>query len=128
MLTSGRRLRGFRGPRLITTLFLVGFFPVMLRRRASVKKIWYESNREADGDRPNSPAVRLFNAVMLVVMILLVVPIFLFIPWSWTPRDTLLGQIRVGVGVLNVMWDCSAGRVPVFWCKTWPGKSAGWSG
>ena len=50
-------------------------------------------NREADGDQPDSPAVRLFNAVLLVVMILMVVPIFFFIPWSWTPRDTLLGQI-----------------------------------
>ena len=112
VLTSGRRLRGFRGPQLITTLFLVGFFPMLLRRRTSVKKIWYESNREADGGQPDSPAVRLFNAITLVVMILLVVPIFLFIPWSWTPRDALLGQIRVGVAILQshvglVCWPCA---------------------
>ena len=86
----------------------------MLRRRASVKKIWYESNREADGDRPNSPAVRLFNAVMLLVMILLVVPIFLFIPWSWTPRDTLWARSGSGSLFSIVMWDCSAGQCACF--------------
>lgn len=125
VLTSGRRLRGFRGPQLMATLFFMGFFPVMLRRRTSVKKIWYESNREADGNRPDSLTVRLFNAVTLVVMILMLLPIFYFIPWSWTPRDTLLGLIRVGVIILQshvglVSWPCACFLVQnLAWQKRW---------
>jgi glycosyltransferase involved in cell wall biosynthesis len=112
VLTSGRRVRGFQGPRMVGVLIRMAFFPKMLTRRAAVKTIWYESSREDDAKAANSWVVRVFNATMLPLVILLTVPIFSFIPWSLTPGDTLLGQIRIGIQVMCchvalVCWPCA---------------------
>ena len=112
VLTSGRRVRGFRGLQMVAVLFRMAFFPKMLTRRAAVKKIWYDSSREDDDKAANSLAVRVFNAIMLVIVILLTLPIFAFVPQSLTPRDSPLGQIRIGIGILSchvalVCWPCA---------------------
>ncbi len=112
VLTSGRRMRGFRGLHMLAGLFRMAFFPGMLTRRTSVKKIWYDSNREPDNEIRVSVAVHVFNAVMLVVTILLIVPIFALVPESLTPRDSLLGKIKIGAGILGchvamVCWPCA---------------------
>jgi hypothetical protein len=50
---------------------------------------------------------------MLLLMIAVVTgALWNFIPESLTPRDSLLGKIRIGVGVLNchvalVLWPCA---------------------
>jgi glycosyltransferase involved in cell wall biosynthesis len=111
-LTSGRRMRGFRGPQMLAVLVRMAFFPKMLTRRASVKRIWYDSSREADEKAHDSLAVQVFNAIMLLLVILIAVPIFAFVPWSLTPRDTPLGQIRIGIAIISchvalVCWPCA---------------------
>jgi glycosyltransferase involved in cell wall biosynthesis len=112
VITSSRRLRGIRGLSTLAILIRMAFFPKLLTRRESVEKIWYDSNREDDGKITNSLAVRAFNAIMLVIVFLLTVPIFIFVPWSLTPQDTVLGQIRTGVAIINchvalVCWPCA---------------------
>jgi hypothetical protein len=49
---------------------------------------------------------------MLAVTILLIVPIFALVPESLTPRDSLLGKIKIGAGILGchvamVCWPCA---------------------
>ncbi len=110
--TSGRRMRGIRGPQMIAALFRMAFFPKILTQRSSVKRIWYDSNREENDKIPGSPAIQVFNAIMLLLVILLVVPIFAFVPWSLTPRDAPLGQIRIGIAIFGchvalVCWPCA---------------------
>ncbi len=112
VLTSGRRMVGIRGLQMVTALFQMAFFPGMLKRRARVRKIWYDSNRESDDKIQNSPGIRVLNAMLLLVVIAVVIPIFAFIPWSSTPRDSVLGEIRIGIGILGchvalVCWPCA---------------------
>src|SRR5579871_550588 len=71
VVTSARRVRGVKGFRALAGLVRMAFAPGMLRRRAGVEKIWYESNR--DGDGPDSFIVRVANAVALLLMLAVVV-------------------------------------------------------
>lgn len=111
VVTSARRVRGVKGFRALAGLVRMAFVPGMLRRRSSVQKIWYESNRDADA--PDSVAVRVANAVALVLMLAVVFsPLWGLVPWSLTPRSSLLGAIRVGMGVFAchvalVLWPCA---------------------
>ena len=108
--TSGRRLRGVRrGVRMLLTLFRIAFFPGLLKRRATVQKVWYQSERNEDTGTERF-STRLFNAVMLLLIIGLL-PIWAVIPWSVTPMDTTVGQIRWGFAILSchvglVAWPC----------------------
>jgi glycosyltransferase involved in cell wall biosynthesis len=111
VITSGRRVRGMGGLEMLAALVRMGFTPGMLTRRSSVAKIWYESNREADDNIPNTLGIRLSNAAMLVILIALF-PIWIFIPWSMTPRDSVLGQIRIYTALIGchvglVLWPCA---------------------
>ena len=113
VLTSGRRVRGRRGLRMVASLLGLAMFPGMLRSRASVQRIWYESNREED-DRPvDSLAVRAANAVVLLLLLLLITgPLWAFIPQSLAPLSTPQGKIRLGIGVFCchfglVAWPCA---------------------
>ena len=97
---------------MVGVLIRMAFYPKMLTQRAAVKTIWYESSREDEDEAPNSLVVRVFNVIMLVIVILLTVPIFSFIPWSLTPRDAPLGQIRIGIAIADchvalVCWPCA---------------------
>ena len=67
VVTSGRRMRGLAGFRMLLALFYMAFYPRMLTRRASVKKVWYESDRGADKHACDSLVVRALNVFMLLV-------------------------------------------------------------
>ena len=111
VVTSGRRVRGVRGLRMLAGLVRMAFLPGMLQRRSRVRKIWYESNREQDDSTFSSLAVRLLHAFMLLLVIGWILPWGL-IPWSLTPREELLGQIRLGFAIFSchialVVWPCA---------------------
>ena len=96
---------------MLAGLVRMAFFPEMLQRRSRVQKIWYESDREQDDSTSNSKAVRLLHGFMLLLVIGWVLPWDL-VPWSLTPRQELLGQIRLGLVIFNchialVVWPCA---------------------
>lgn len=100
VITSGRRVRGLGGLRMLAGLLRIAFFPKLLQKRARVRKIWYDSNREPDGRNRDSFAQQMFNAVMLLIVIGWIVPWGL-IPWSLTPRDSVPGKVRLGFVIFS---------------------------
>jgi glycosyltransferase involved in cell wall biosynthesis len=100
VLTSGRRLRGIGGLRMLAGLIRMAFFPKLLQERSRVRKIWYDSNREQDNAISSSLAMRLLNGVILLLIIGWILPWGL-IPWSLTPRDSMPGKIRLGFGIFS---------------------------
>jgi glycosyltransferase involved in cell wall biosynthesis len=111
VVTSGRRMHGVRGLRMLAGLIRMAFFPGMLKRRSRVRKIWYESHREPDSETSRSLAVRLLHAFMLLLVVGWILPWGL-IPWSLTPREEWLGQIRLGFAIFGchialVVWPCA---------------------
>jgi len=114
VLTSGRRFRKTSAWQFLAGGVRMVFSPVkMVTRRASVERIWYDSNRTDDDVMPNSWSVKAGNAVaLLLIVVLLTGPVWNFIPWSWTPRGTLAGDIRIVIGtslchVGLVFWPCA---------------------
>jgi hypothetical protein len=91
----------------------MGFMPKMLKDRSSVEKIWYESNRDEDDRLIDSVAVQVANAAMLLLTVAVITgPLWGFVPWSVTPRSSLLGQVRIGIAVVSchvaiVLWPCA---------------------
>ena len=98
---------------MLASLFRMAAFPRMLTRRASVEKVWYESNRDADDGVIDSLAVQAANAVILLLTVAIITgPLWGLIPWSWTPRASPLGQVRLGIAILTchvalVLWPCA---------------------
>jgi hypothetical protein len=86
---------------MLAGLIRMAFLPGMLQRRSRVRKIWYESNREQDDSTSSSLAVRLLHAFILLLVIGWILQWGL-IPWSLTPREELLGQIRILVGFSSI--------------------------
>lgn len=111
VLTSGRRFRKISGLQLLAGGVRVALSPIkMLTQRASVEKIWYDSNRADDDTMPNSLAVRLSNGITLIVIVVaLTAPIWGLTPWSLTPLASPLGKTRFVVGIFL----CHAGLF--FW-------------
>jgi glycosyltransferase involved in cell wall biosynthesis len=113
VLTSGRRVRGTKGIRVLASLMRMGFMPRMLRDRSSVQKIWYESDRVSDDSVFDSVSVQVATAAMLLFTLAVITgPLWEFIPWSVTPRPSLLGQVRIGIAVVSchvslVLWPCA---------------------
>jgi glycosyltransferase involved in cell wall biosynthesis len=111
--TSGRRVRGMSGLQMLYSIVRIAFVPRFLTRRDAVHELWYESDRAAGERSRQTLGVQLSNALALVLMIAIVAgPLVMFLPWSWTPRDTPLGQIRIGIGILGchvslVLWPCA---------------------
>jgi glycosyltransferase involved in cell wall biosynthesis len=111
VLTSGRRVRGMHGLRMVSALVRMAFNPKMLTRRSAVRKIWYDSNRDAHA--PDSLANRASNAAMLLIMIVLIAaPLWTLIPWSLTPQGSWLGEIRYASAIFVchvslVLWPCA---------------------
>ena len=101
VITSGRRFRKLSGLQLLFGAARVIFSPLkMLTQRSSVQKIWYDSNRADDDTMPDSPAVRISNAVaLLIVLVLITGPLWNFIPWSLTPLASPQGKIRIVIGI-----------------------------
>jgi glycosyltransferase involved in cell wall biosynthesis len=96
VLTSGRRLRTV-SPRQFGRFFITMIFhPIkLLTDREAVKHIWYNSDRSNDNKSPTSIRAKIANAITFwIVLAMLTGPIMGFIPWSLTPRGTLLGEIR----------------------------------
>ena len=111
VLTSGRRFRTLSALQVPAFVARAIFSPFKtFTRRSSVEKIWYDSNRANDDKMPDSLAFKVSSAIMLLIMIMLVtVPIWYFIPWSLTPLASPFGKIRFVIGTFL----CHAGLV--FW-------------
>jgi glycosyltransferase involved in cell wall biosynthesis len=113
VVTSGRRMRGIHGLQMLATLIRMAFSPGMLKGRANVKKIWYESQRDEAENAPDSLAIRASNAVMLLIMIGLVIgPFWNFVPRSLMPPGSVLGEICWWIAIVSchvglVLWPCS---------------------
>jgi len=101
VLTSGRRFRKTSAFQLLAGGIRTAFSPVkMVTQRASVEKIWYDSNREDDDRMPSTPGAKVSNAVaFLIVIVALTGPIWNFIPWSLTPLDSPAGKCRFVIRV-----------------------------
>jgi glycosyltransferase involved in cell wall biosynthesis len=99
--TSGRRLRRLSGVQLLFGGVRTVFSPVkMFTQRSAVQGVWYDSNRRDDDKMPNSFAVRVSNAITLaVVLVLASGPLWNFIPHSLTPMGTVLGTVRLVIGI-----------------------------
>jgi glycosyltransferase involved in cell wall biosynthesis len=113
VLTSGRRVRGIRGLQTMAALVRAGFFPSMLTRRSSVKKIWYDSNREDDDTDSRSLAVLACNTILLLIILVVITdPIFGFIPWLRTHIGPF-GPVRFAINIFL----CHVGLVlwPIAW-------------
>ena len=106
--TSGRRMRGFRGLQMVAILIRMSFLPSTLKRRSPVENIWYDSNRDDEEKISDSLAVQTLNAAMLLITLAMISgPIWGLIPW-----ETPLGQIRLGIAILNchfglLAWPCA---------------------
>lgn len=112
VITSSRRMQGMNGPRVLASLFLMGFRPKMLTRRSNVQNIWYDSNRERDQNIGHPAITRLFNFFMLLFTLLAITPLVTFIPWSFTPRDSAVGKVRIAVAIIAchvalICWPCA---------------------
>lgn len=112
VLTSGRRFNTFTPWQSAMFISRAIFSPRRtLTQRASVEKIWYDSNRAAHEKPSDSLAIRTSNGVLLVMLVLLVTgPLWNFIPWSATPRGTAFGNFRF----LDAIFLCHMGLL-VFW-------------
>jgi hypothetical protein len=112
VVTSSRRMRGLGGFRMLLALLHMAFYPRMLTRRASVKSVWYESDRGAEKHACNSLVVRALNAFMLLVIIALL-PIWILVPSSLTPPAAL----RARYGTERRSWAATSrsffGRAPI---------------
>lgn len=102
VLTSGRRLRKTTGGELLFGVVRMAFSPVkFFTHRAPVEKIWYDSNRATDHIMPDSWRVRISNAIaLLFILVMASGPLGHLVPWEWTPRDSVSGQIRVAMSIL----------------------------
>jgi len=100
VLTSGRRMHGIAGLRMLAALLRIGFCPHLLQKRSRVRKIWYDARPKENHGTRNSFAVRMLNAAMLLIVIGWIAPLGL-LPWSWTPRESALGKVRLGFAVFG---------------------------
>jgi glycosyltransferase involved in cell wall biosynthesis len=127
VMTSGRRVRTMSGLQAIAIVLRIGRSPIKgTTQRSIVQDVWYDSNRTRDDVLPSSLAVRVSNGITLVLLLLcLIGPAWNFIPWSVTPRGTLLGLFRMADGFFLshlglIFWPLA---VVVLWdvlnCASW---------
>ncbi|MGH7950689.1 MAG: glycosyltransferase [Limisphaerales bacterium] len=113
VFTSGRRARGIHGLRMLGSLIPMAFFPRMLKRRSSVKKIWYESNREDNHKIFDVLANQVCNVILLLITIVLITdPLFDHIPWLKAHIVGPLGTIRFAINIFLAhifltLWPCA---------------------
>lgn len=100
--TSGRRFRKLTGMELLAGGIRMAFSPFKsFTQRASVEKVWYDSNRADDDKMPTSVAARVSNAIgFLFVIVVVTEPIWSFIPWSLTPLTSPQGKIRFVISII----------------------------
>ncbi len=96
VLTSPRRIRSLSAAHLPAFVVRIILSPrKMLMRRASVEKIWYDSNRARDNMVSETLRAKVADAFGLLFFVLLVTaPVWYFIPESWMPWGTLRGDAR----------------------------------
>jgi glycosyltransferase involved in cell wall biosynthesis len=96
VLTSPRRIRALSAGHLPAFIIRIILSPrKMLMRRASVEKIWYDSNRSRDNAISNSLGVKVGGSIGLLFFVLLATaPVWYFVPWSWTPWGSVRGDAR----------------------------------
>ena len=113
VVTSGRRTQGVRGLQLLGTLMWAAFFPKTLRQRSSVKKIWYDSNREVSRKIPNLLITQTTNAfLLLITIVLLTDPFFVCFPQLKSLIGGPLSAVRFAADILIchvflVLWPCA---------------------
>jgi glycosyltransferase involved in cell wall biosynthesis len=112
VMTSGRRVRGMGGLQMVSALVRMAFFPKLLRRRSSVEKVWYESNREADNNISSSLAIKLSNFILFVIMTFIITGPIWLVPWPERIFDGPLGTVRyvsqvVGLHIGLLLWPCA---------------------
>ena len=113
VVTSGRRMRGIRGLQILATLVGAAFFTKIFTRRSSVKKIWYDSNREESRKIPDLLITQGTNAFLLLISIVLLTdPFFDFFPQLRTIIGGPLGVVRFAANILLchlflVLWPCA---------------------
>lgn len=110
--TSGRRVRGTNGFHMVMGLLRMAVFPRMLTQRSRVQRIWYDSNRTSNREGLSPLAIRMFNFIALILMLLIVTGPIWLIPF---PEKFFVGPLPairfaaqvVGVHVGLVLWPCS---------------------
>jgi glycosyltransferase involved in cell wall biosynthesis len=114
VLTSGRRFRAMSGLQVLAQIGRLALSPSkMFTRRSSVEKIWYDSNRENDDEMPDTLGVKASNGIALLMLIVVLTgPLWMVIPWSLTPRDSTVGEIRLVIGIFLahvglIFWPCA---------------------
>jgi glycosyltransferase involved in cell wall biosynthesis len=113
VVTSGRRMQGVRGLRMLGTLVCAAFFPKKLRQRSSVMKLWYDSNRGESRRIPDLLLTQGTNAfLLLITIVLLTNPFFDVFPRLMTIIGGPLGDVRFAVNILLchiflVLWPCA---------------------
>jgi hypothetical protein len=102
VLTSGRRFRKISGLQMLAGGVRLLFSPVkFFTRRASVAKVWYDSNRDDDDVMSTSLGNRISNGIALLFLTVLITePAWHFIPWSQTPVGSALGNLRFVISFL----------------------------
>jgi glycosyltransferase involved in cell wall biosynthesis len=111
VLTSGRRFRRMSGLQVIAFCLRIICSPFKtVTRRAGVQKVWYDSDRSADDEMPDSLAVKISNGILLFLLVVVITePLWNRIPWALTPLATPLGKVRI----LIVAVLCHLGLI--FW-------------
>jgi glycosyltransferase involved in cell wall biosynthesis len=113
VVTSGRRMQGVRSLQMLGTLVRIAFFPKRLRQRSSVKKIWYDSNREESRRITDLLITQGANAFLSVITIVLLTnPFFNFFPQLKAIIGGPLGDVRFAANILIchiflVLWPCA---------------------
>jgi hypothetical protein len=94
--TSGRRFRKISGLQMFAGGVRLLFSPrKAFTQRATVEKVWYDSNRADDDKMPNAWTVRISNAAAFVVVIaMLSGPLWNFVPRP--PRRCPVPRVRSG--------------------------------
>jgi len=96
VFTSPRRIRTMSAAQLLGLVVRIVISPFKtFTRRASVEKIWYDSDRAGAETRSGLRASKLSYCIgMLIFIVLFTAPIWYFIPWSLTPWGSLRGDVR----------------------------------
>ena len=113
VLTSGRRVRTTSGLKMLAFFIGMAFYPSkLLKRRSSVEKMWYESNRDNDEKNSNSLAFKVSNIIALLIMLVFVTGPIWRIPLPETLAAGPLGTVKYFVQVCQchiglVLWPCA---------------------
>ena len=102
VLTSGRRTRTTSGLAMMWFFLSMAFAPLRkLRRRSSVEKMWYESDREGNEKNFNTLAFKASNFAALVIMLILISGPLWVIPLPESLASGWLGSLKYAVQVLQ---------------------------